>query len=32
MTAIRWLGEFLLLGAIAAVLWVTIVVLFSMGG
>jgi hypothetical protein len=32
MTVLRWLGEFLLLGAIAAVLWVSVVVLFSMGG
>lgn len=32
MTVTRWLGEFLLIGAIAAVLWVSVVVLFSMGG
>ena len=32
MRLLCWLGEFLLIAAIAAVLWVSVVVLFSMGG
>lgn len=29
---LRWLTEFMLISAVAAVLWVSVVILFSIGG